>query len=98
MEALRILEEKISSLIKVIHELKTKNDTLKNENSKSKAENKELKAENALLVEEKTQLSAKLNMMESSLLKDNERIEETKIVVDDLIKSIDALVKNEHQK
>jgi hypothetical protein len=57
-----------------------------------------LKAENSKLLQENTQLAAKVSTMEGSLLKGNERIEETKVVVDDLIRSIDALVRNEHQQ
>lgn len=98
MEALRILEEKIASLIAVIHDFKAKNEALKAENCLAQAEVKDSKAENALLLEENAKLLAKLNVMENSVLKGNEHMEETKIVVDDLIRSIDALVGNEHQQ
>lgn len=98
MEVLRILEEKIASLVAVIQELKAKNEAVKIEVSQAKVAYQELKAENALLLEENEQLKAKLNVMESSVLKGNEHMEETKIVVDDLIRSIDALVGNEHQQ
>ncbi|MDR3550440.1 MAG: hypothetical protein P4L31_03435 [Candidatus Babeliales bacterium] len=98
MEALRILEEKIASLVAVIHDFKAKNEALKAENCQAQAEVKESKAENAVLLEENAKLLAKLNVMENSVLKGNEHMEETKIVVDDLIRSIDALVGNEHQQ
>jgi len=98
VEVLRILEEKIASLVAVIQELKAKNEAVKIEVSQAKVAYQELKAENALLLEENEQLKAKLNVMESSVLKGNEHMEETKIVVDDLIRSIDALVGNEHQQ
>lgn len=59
----------------------------------------QLRDERARLVEEKAQLVAKLDLLESSLLTDSEHIEKlnqekalTKTVVDDLIKSIDLLV------
>ncbi len=65
----------------------------------------QLKQENSQLREENAQLGAKLEMMESSLLVDSERIEKlneervlTKTVVDDLIRSIDLLVENEKQQ
>jgi hypothetical protein len=65
----------------------------------------ELKKENGRLVELNAQLAAKIEIMEESLLVDNERIEKlnqekvfTKTVVDDLIKSIDLLVENEKQQ
>jgi len=98
MEALRILEEKISSLVTAMNGLKKVNDTLKTNLGKAQAEHKALKAEKDLLLQENVQLTAELNAMEGSVLKGNERIEETKVVVDDLIRSIDALVRNEHQQ
>ena len=98
MEALRILEEKITSLVVVIHDFKAKNELLKAQMCQAQVEVQYLKAENALLLEENAQMLAKLNVMENSVLKGNEHMEETKIVVDDLIRSIDALVGNEHQQ
>ncbi len=63
---------------------------------------KELKTENAKLAEENAQLSAELVMLQNSLQEDVRRIDElkqekelTRIVVDDLIKSIDSLVENQ---
>lgn len=98
MDALRILEEKIISLVVVVQDLKAKNEALKAEVSKESAVKQKLEATNAELVEENSELSAKISIMENSVLKGNERIEETKVVVDDLIRSIDALVGNEHQQ
>lgn len=98
MEPLRVLEEKVSSLIVAMTALKKSNEALKNDVVKAKAECKELKTENTKLLQENTQLAAKMSAMEGSVLKGNERIEETKVVVDDLIRSIDALVRNEHQQ
>lgn len=98
MEPLKVLEEKISSLITAMKAIKKSNETLKNDVVKAKAECKELKTENTKLLQENTQLTAQVNAMEGSVLKGNERIEETKVVVDDLIRSIDALVRNEHQQ
>ncbi len=83
METLSVLEKKVISLIDII---------------------KELKAENARLVEENTQLAAQLSSMEKSVTVDAQRVEEldqekalTKLVVDDLIKSIDTLIEGEKQ-
>ncbi len=60
-----------------------------------------LKAEKARLVEENAQLLAKVGSLEGSALEDSERLDEikkeTKCVVDDLIKSIDSLVKENQQ-
>lgn len=83
METLSVLEKKVISLIDII---------------------KELKAENARLVEENTQLVAKLSSIEKSLTDDAQRVEEldqekalTKLVVDDLIKSIETVIEGEKQ-
>ncbi len=83
METLSVLEKKVVSLIDIIKQLKT---------------------ENARLVEENEQLATKLTMMQSVVHNDAKRVEEldnekalTKMVVDDLIKSIDSLVQDEKQ-
>lgn len=83
METLSVLEKKVVSLIDII---------------------KELKAENARLIEENTQLAAKLSSVKKSMKDDAQRVEEldqekalTKMVVDDLIKSIDTLIEGEKQ-
>ncbi len=56
---------------------------------------KELKTENAKLAEENAQLTAELSMLKSSLQDTLKEKELTRIVVDDLIKSIDSLVENQ---
>jgi chromosome segregation ATPase len=78
---LKLLEEKIVCLAELIKELKT---------------------ENAKLAEENAQLAAKLLMLENLLQDDTQRLdalkqekELTRLVVDDLIKSIDSLVENQ---
>ena len=85
MDAMKVLEEKIATLIRKIKELE--------------AEKEKLSADN-------TQLAAKLETMENSMLSDIKRIEEldqekalTRMVVDDLIKNIDSLVegKEDHE-
>jgi len=84
MEVLNVLEKKIAGLIELI---------------------KELKAEKAVLVEESVELRDRLEKLESSLLLREQNVEEhsqemvlTKMVVDDLIKSIDLLVEQELQQ
>jgi hypothetical protein len=84
MEVLNVLEKKIAGLIELI---------------------KELKLEKALLAEENVELKEKLEKIESSLLLREQNAEErsqeivlTKMVVDDLIKSIDLLVEQEPQQ
>jgi len=83
METLSVLEKKVVSFIDII---------------------KELKAENARLVEENTHIAAKLSSLNKSMTDDAQRVEEldqekalTKLVVDDLIKSIDTLIEGEKQ-
>ena len=81
MSIIKVLEEKLVSLVELVKDLKT---------------------ENAKLAEENAQLAAKLAMLEASLQDDSQRIDElkhekelTKLVIDDLIKSIDSLVGNQ---
>lgn len=81
MEVLNVLEKKIASLIELI---------------------KELRSEKAVLLEENAELKDRLEKLESSLLLHDQNVEErsqeivlTKMVVDDLIKSIDLLVEQE---
>jgi uncharacterized coiled-coil DUF342 family protein len=80
---LRALAEKIEQLIVLI---------------------KELRAENASLKQQYEQLQAKAESLESSMLAQITNIDElhqeralTKKMVDDLIKNIDSLVRNEQQ-
>ena len=63
---------------------------------------KELKTEHAKLAEENAQLTAQLVMLQNALKDDTRRLDElkqekelTRVVVDDLIKSIDSLVENQ---
>ena len=63
---------------------------------------KELKTENAKFAEENAQLTAQLVMLQNALKDDTRRLDElkqekelTRVVVDDLIKSIDSLVENQ---
>lgn len=83
VENLNVLERKLSQLIEVVRQLKEDNDVLERE---------------------KLDLEIKLEKLEDELLRDSQGLEElnqeralTKQVVDDLIKSIDSLVKSEIQ-
>lgn len=86
MEALKMLENRVSFLIETAQELKK--------------ENARLVSEKDQLVHEKKQLADQLSMVEEILMKDEERSfqekELTTTVVDKLIESIDLLVKNEN--
>ncbi len=82
MNMLKQLEEKLICLAELVRELKT---------------------ENAKLAEENAQLSAQLVMLQNALKDDTQRIDQlkqekelTRLVVDDLIKSIDSLVENQN--
>lgn len=81
LEKLNVLEKKVASLIELI-----------------KAE----KAANVLLMEENEVLSGRLEALENSLLKESKSIEElnqeramTRMMVDELISSIDKLVEEQ---
>lgn len=83
MEVLNVLEKKIAGLIELIKKLQTENNAL---------------------TEQNLELMEKLEKLESSLLAREQNVEErsqemvlTKMVVDDLIKSIDLLVEQEPQ-
>lgn len=81
IENLNLLEEKLASLVELVKQLRLKNNELE---------------------KEKLELEGRLERLEEELLRDSEGMEElhqeralTKQVVDDLIKSIDSLVKPE---
>ena len=105
MDALQLLEQKISSLVSRIKELQEKNERLHADVGSFDKENKELKAENAKLAEENMQLVAKAGDLEKKALEGNDQIDElnqekalTKLAVDDLLdrlKSIDSLVEKQ---
>ncbi len=105
MNVLTVLEGKVKSLVILIKKIKKENEQLQANNETLKMENNELKAENAKFAEDNAQLIAQLKAMEGSVLKEAEKIQEfkqerseTKSVLDDLLKSIDALVEQENQQ
>ena len=103
METLFALEEKIKALVAHAHNLKEKLDCMQPKNNALKIENEELKAEVAKLTDGNAQLTIQLNAIESSMLLETGHINElkeersvTRLVLDDLIKSIDSIVENEN--
>lgn len=105
MKVLENLELKINQLIALTVNFKKQNDLLSSVNEKLRLENEELKAENAVLAQDNAQLSTQIRSIEASIERGSEQIsmlnEEkilAKIVVDDLIKSIDSLVERETQQ
>jgi predicted nuclease with TOPRIM domain len=104
MEVLLILEEKVKVLIAMIKNIKDQHGILQSQYDSLKTEIVELKAENAKLAEGNAQLTFQLNTIESSILKETGHVLElteersiTRLVLDDLIKSIDLIVENENQ-
>jgi FtsZ-binding cell division protein ZapB len=111
MEVVLMLEEKIKALIAMAKGMKeehvalqSKYNSLNDEYSSLKNENTELKAENDKLAEGNAQLTFQLNTIEKSILKETGHVQElteersmTRLVLDDLIKSIDSIVENENQ-
>jgi len=92
MEALGLLEKKIKNLVELIGKLK-------DENAKLKTENSRLKDENIKLLSKIEDVERTMESTKGSILEQGKNLEElsqekelTKIVVDDLIKSIDSFV------
>ena len=105
MKFLKSLEERVDQLIDIAIDLSKKNKELFTGFDQLRAENEELKTENAKFAEDNAQLSAQIRAIESSLEQENETVsllnEEkllAKVVVDDLLKSIDALIERENQQ
>jgi hypothetical protein len=91
MNLLQSLEKKVVVLVGLVQKLKQENAQLKEDISGFEKEKKELKKQ--------------IDMLESSMLKESNRLQEqlqkekelTKTVVDDLIRNIDAIVEGENQ-
>lgn len=104
MQVLEVLEDKINRLIQITVELKNKCALTESTNYKLSCENDELKKENAILAHDNAQLLAQIKVIEASMeqeSKQNSQLNEekslAKLVVDDIIRSIDALVECENQ-
>ena len=104
MEVVLILEEKIRTLIATVKSMQEKQHDLQSKYDSLKSEHAELKAENDKLTEDNAQLTFQLNVIEKSMLKETGHVQElteersmTRLVLDDLIKSIDSIVENENQ-
>ena len=106
MDALKVLEQHVASLVSLVKDLRKTNSSLESKVQKLQAQvddwmtkGKDLKTENAHLAEENSKLATKLNGLEGSLQQGNQTIyklneeqQSTKLAVDDLIKSINDLV------
>ncbi len=105
MDSLKVLEQKLVSLVSLLKDLKAQNEQLQAEKATLESETEGLKAENATLAEDNAQLTAKLDAFEDVASKGTQQVENlnqekmlAKRVVDDLIKSIDLLVEREDQQ
>jgi len=105
MDTFAVLEEKIGLLVAHIKKLQTEKNDLASQRDSLLKKNEGLNVESARLAEENAQLNAKVQEAERSSAKGNKQLdalskerELTKIAVDDLIKSIDGLVKSEKQQ
>ncbi len=92
MDILKNLQEKIEFLVDTVKKLKFEKEQLL-------LEKEQILSAKELLIEENGELKIKLANLENSLLKETKNIDDlsqeramTKMVVDDLIKSIDLLV------
>jgi FtsZ-binding cell division protein ZapB len=104
MEVVLVLEEKVKALIATIKTMKKECGDLQSKYDLLQDENAQLKAENDRLTEGNAQLTFHLNTVEKSILKETGHVQElteersiTRLVLDDLIKSIDSIVENENQ-
>lgn len=104
MEVVLLLEEKIKALIVIINNTKNDYNELQSKYDLLQDENVQLQAANDKLTEDNAQLTVQLNTIEKSILKETNQVQElsqersmTRLVLDDLIKSIDSIVENENQ-
>ncbi|NRB21250.1 hypothetical protein HRU45_00715 [Candidatus Dependentiae bacterium] len=81
MEAFKVLEDKVSSLVKLVETLRVDKDKLTKENEKIKARYKSVEASHSVDSKRVTDLGKEREL--------------TKLAVDDLIKSINSLVEGE---
>lgn len=105
MNALQLLEEKFSSLVVIIKELKEKNKQLNDQVTALSKEREKNSAQYEQVTKENAQLLAKMASLEKKALEGNNQINElnqeralTKVAVDDLLdrlKSIDSLVEKQ---
>jgi len=96
MEVLSLLEKRIASLLELTKKLQIENNTIKAENSK-------LVEDNLQLAQQVEHLTNKMKSIEGAVVENSKDLDElsqekalTKMVVDDLIKSIDSFVKKEN--
>jgi chromosome segregation ATPase len=104
MEVVLVFEEKIKALIAIVKSSQQNFNALQSKYDSLESNYAQLKAENDKLAEGNAQLALQLNSIEQSMLKETGHVHElteersiTRLVLDDLIKSIDSIVENENQ-
>jgi predicted nuclease with TOPRIM domain len=105
MEALSVLEKKVAVLVSTIKQQKIENSELVERLAQSNLEKDQATEHYAQLAAENARLVEKLELIETSIMSSNERADEldqeralTKMVVDDLIESINTIVPIEDQQ
>lgn len=105
MKILEVLEDRVNRLISVSIETTKKSKNLEKEIDTLKEELSIVKAENTKFAEDNAELITQLKSLELNAQKENKQLldlsEEkslAKLVVDDLIKSIDALIERENEQ
>jgi len=105
MKILEVLEDRVNRLINMSVNFAKKNKDLEKNIDILKEELTLVKAENSKFAEDNAELITKLHSLESLTQKDNKQLRDlneekslAKLVVDDLIKSIDALIERENEQ
>lgn len=105
MESLVVLEKKLYQLLTLVQDFSQQNKDLVHENKSLRQTLEDLKFETARFAEENAKLVAQIKVIEDSLQRENtesavlqQEKNLAKLVVDDLIKSIDALIEGEIQQ
>ena len=102
---LEVLEDRVNRLIDRSIDLAKKNKDLQNNIDLLREELAIVKTENVKFAEDNAELVTQLKSLESTTQKENKQLRDldeekslAKLVVDDLIKSIDALIERENEQ
>jgi hypothetical protein len=105
MKILEVLEDRVNRLIDMSVDFAKKNKDLEKNIGLLKEELAIVKTENTKFAEDNAELITQLKSLESTTEKENKQLRDlseekslAKLVVDDLIKSIDALIERENEQ
>lgn len=105
MKILEVLEDRVNKLITMSVDFAKKNNSLEKDLDLVKEELAIVKAENVKFAEDNAELITQLKSLELTAQKENKQLHDlseekslAKLVVDDLIKSIDALIERENEQ